>query len=584
MQNNRGFWKITIRKKLLLISLFMLLVPVSILGYVSYHVSSQESDALIRSNLQNSVKMALELTTSMEEAVKAGGMTKEAAQEKVREALIGPLKDGKRSINPHIQLGENGYFFILNANGDLMGHPLLEGQNILDKQTSSGFFYVKDMIEKAKGGGGFTTYDWPLPDSSKEAEKIAYAESAGQDWGWIIAAGSYMQDYNQGQTHILNTILITLLCCWVIGGTLMTLFALHISRPIKRLADQASQFAQGDLRASALNIKNKDEIGDLAVSFQAMYVHLREMVAGLLSSSDRLSDASHDLSGSIGETTLASNQISVSIQDMAGSNDTQARSVKESSVAMEEMAYGIQRIATTSSTAYEASEMTLREAEQGNLLIKQSSEQMNAVNRTVSELAEIVEKLTERSQYIGDIVRVITDISAQTNLLALNASIEAARAGAEGKGFAVVAGEVKKLAERSTTSAAEVAELIEAIQEDMRRAGDAMAKGEQEVAVGVQSIEHTGQAFVRILEATRNVVEQVQEASASAQEMSASSQEISASLQDMERMADQTNQLAQQISASTEEQLAVMEELSSSAESLNVMSSEMQVLAHKFKL
>ncbi|MBD0381382.1 methyl-accepting chemotaxis protein [Paenibacillus sedimenti] len=584
MSNNKKIWRLTIRKKLMLVSLFLLLTPILVFGGITYNVSHQETDKLIQSNLQNMVKMALELTASFEKASKQGTMSKEDAQEKVKQILLGEMKDGKRSINANLNLGTNGYFFILNEKGDLLAHPALEGQNILDKQTNDGFYYIKDMIQKGKNGGGFTIYNWPLPESSQEGEKIAYSEVTNSDWGWIISAGSYEQDYNAGQDRIWNTMIITLICCWIAGGVVMTLFALHISRPIKQLARQAEQFAKGDLRSANIKVHNKDEIGELAVSFESMYTHLRQIVSGLLTNSDRLTDATHELNQSIGETTGAGNQIATSIQDMALSNETQARSVNESSTAMEEMAVGIQRIATTSSTAYEASEMTLREAEQGNLLINESTEQMNAVSRTVGDLAKIVEKLTERSHNIGDIVQVITEISSQTNLLALNASIEAARAGDEGKGFAVVAGEVKKLAERSTASAAEIAELIRAIQDDMKQAGEAMDKGEQEVAAGVSAIQHTGQAFVRILDATRSVVNQVQEASAAAEEMSASSQEIAASLQEIERMANQTNDLAHLISASTEEQLAAMEELTKSSESLEIMSSEMQFMAHKFKL
>lgn len=584
MSKNKKIWRLTIRKKLMLVSLLLLLTPILVLGAITYNVSTQETDKLIQSNLKNSVEIALELTAAFEKAAKQGTMSKEDAQEKVKEILLGAKKEGKRSINANINLGANGYFFILNENGDLLAHPLLEGQNILDKQTNDGFYYIKDMIEKGKSGGDFTIYNWPLPNSTKEGEKITYAKSSNSDWGWIISAGSYMQDYNSGQVRILDTILITLICCSVIGGVVMTLFAFHISRPIKQLALQAEQFAMGDLRSTHVRVRNNDEIGELAVSFESMHTHLRQIVSGLLSNSDKLTDSSHELNQSIGETTTASNQISTSIEDMVISNETQARSINESSTAMEEMSIGIQRIATTSSAAYEASEMTLQQAEQGNHLINETTLQMNAVSHTVSDLAKIVEKLTERSQYIGDIVQVITDISSQTNLLALNASIEAARAGDEGKGFAVVAGEVKKLAERSTASAAEIAELIQDIQLDMKQAGQAMGKGEQEVSAGVSAIQHTGQAFVRILDATRSVVNQVQEASAAAEEMSASSQEIAASLQEIERMANQTSDLAHLISTSTEEQLAAMEELTSASKSLEIMSSEMQFMAHRFKL
>jgi len=583
MPKKEKVWRLTIRKKLLLISLLMLLVPVSVLGAITYKVSSQETDALIKSNLRNSVRMAIDLAATFEEAEKAGIMSKDEAQEKVKSLLLGPKQDGVRPVNKHINLGANGYFYVLETDGMLAAHPSLEGQNIIDKQSPDGTYYVKDIIAHATSGGGYTMYSWPLPNSEKEGEKIAYSEQT-PSWGWIIAAGSYMQDYNTGQSRILKTILITLVCCWVIGGAVMTLFALHISRPIIRLAQQARLFATGDLRKADLRVSNRDEIGELASSFEAMYNNLRAVVSGLLKNSDSLSEAAREVGMAIGETTQASNQIANSVQDMALSSETQERSIRESSVAMEEMAHGIQRIVTTSFSAYDSSAMTLEQAEQGNQLIVKSTNQMGSVTLTVNELAEIVAKLAERSQMIGEIIQVMTDLSSQTNLLALNASIEAARAGSEGRGFAVVASEVKKLAERSNESASQVSELIHAIQGDIEQASVAMQKGEREVAAGVESIENTGQAFVRILEATRSVVQQVQETSAAAEEMSASSQEISASLQEIERMSTRANELAQQISGATEEQIAAMEETNASSESLRGMAADMQSLAHRFTL
>ncbi|MCQ6561073.1 methyl-accepting chemotaxis protein [Paenibacillus mendelii] len=575
--------KMTIRSKLLLVSFLMLLIPVSILGIISYNVSKTESDSLIQKNLSNIVKMGIELTATFEHSVEMGTMSEKDAQDEVKRILIGPKNGDIRTINPKIDLGPNGYFYILDEKGNLLAHPSLEGQNILDKKTSGGFYYIKDVIEKAKNGGGFTNYDWPLPKSTKEAEKITYA-AVSKKWGWIIAGGSYLQDYTTGQSRILNTIIITLLCCWAAGGLVMTLFSLHISRPLRKLANQAGQLATGDLRTEELRIRNKDEIGELAGSFATMNGSLREMASGLLTGADSLSSASNDLNAAIDHTTQATNAISVSVENVVVSSSTQERRIKDSTLAMEEMSAGIQRVASTSSTAYDASAVTLQEAEQGNRLIVQSSEQMNTVRATVNDIASIVATLGERSQEIGEIVQVMTDISSQTNLLALNASIEAARAGEQGKGFAVVAGEVKKLAERSHESARQVADLITTIQANIEQAAAAMEKGEHEVTEGVQSIEHSGEAFRRILIATRSVVSQVQEASAAAEQMSAGSQEIASALQEVRHASEQASQLAQQISASTEEQLASMEEISASANSLRAMSGDMQSLAHRFKL
>ncbi|OPH60315.1 hypothetical protein BC351_17610 [Paenibacillus ferrarius] len=576
--------KLTIRKKLLLVSFLLLVVPIIALGLVTNKVSGDSTHALIETGLKNNVRLATEMLNSLDKAVQKGVITKEDAQNQLRVMLLGEKRaDNTRPINTHIDLGENGYFFIMDEKGNLLAHPLLEGQNIWDKQTSDGTHYIQNMIKTAQTGGGFTYYDWPLPNSKKEASKLTYSELS-TSWGWIISAGSYMQDYDAGQRHILSAMLITLIVCSVVGITLFTFFALHISRPIIRVADQAERMAAGDLSGEKIVVSSRDETGQLASSFNTLSDSLRELAGNQLLSANVLAASSMTLSSIISETTQAVNQTSHAITEVAASNETQASSIEETSRAMEEMSTGIQRIAITSNTAFEASVGTLQEAENGNELSLRSTVQMTAVSSTVGDLSGVIHQLGDRSQQIGQIVEAIREISAQTNLLALNASIEAARAGENGRGFAVVASEIRKLAERSNDSAAQVAELIEDIQNDIQYAVGSMQKGEHEVEASVAAIRETGEAFTRILQATRSVVMQVEETSAAAEQMSASSQEISAALQEMEQVSSNTAGAAQIVSAATEEQLASMEEIALSAQKLSQMSDQMKQLINNFKM
>ncbi len=209
---------------------------------------------------------------------------------------------------------------------------------------------------------------------------------------------------------------------------------------------------------------------------------------------------------------------------------------------------------------------------------------MQSIHASVSQSAEVVKRLGEHSQRIGDIVKVISDIANQTNLLALNAAIEAARAGEAGKGFAVVAEEVRKLAEESDASGKEIVEIISTIQKDTTLAVDVMENGTKEVQAGMDVVHEANAAFLTILESIQSVDSLIQEVSSSSQQMSAASEEITASVEQLSDIAQNASDNTQNVVASTEEQLATMTDLKNASSHLQSMSQKLQEQISQFKI
>jgi methyl-accepting chemotaxis protein len=181
-------------------------------------------------------------------------------------------------------------------------------------------------------------------------------------------------------------------------------------------------------------------------------------------------------------------------------------------------------------------------------------------------------------------VDVIATISKQTNLLALNASIEAARAGEAGRGFAVVAGEVRKLAEESGSSAAQIGELVHNIRQDMDAALSAMEAAQTRVGDGLQAVNTSGQSFAQIREAVEDAAHTLDDLSETTMQLESGASNVAKAMNDISIVTQESAANTESVSASSQEQLASVEEIASSSAHLNSMAEQLQGLLGMFKM
>lgn len=357
-----------------------------------------------------------------------------------------------------------------------------------------------------------------------------------------------------------------------------------ISRPIVKIAGAAERIASGDLTSESISVRSKDEVGDLGSSFNKMSQQLRELIQHVGNSSEQVAASAQQLTAASEQASVASVQISETMQQVSMDAGQGFNHLAEATKTINELSEGVQHIAERAHTVSDTANNAYEKAAEGAEAIQTVVEQMNSIQNTVEGLSGDIHNLGERSAEIGQILNAITSIAQQTNILSLNAGIEAVRAGEHGRGFLVVAGEIRKLAEQSTKSASQIAELVTAIQNDTKRAVHTMGVTTGEVTSGIQAVHSAGQAFTQIQGSVHSVTGQIQEVSSSIEQIAAGAEQIVVAMKAVTGVSESTVAGAQEVTASTEEQLASMEEVSASAKALSHMAEQLQAQIDQFKV
>nr|WP_290701904.1 methyl-accepting chemotaxis protein [Halomonas sp. UBA3074] len=500
-------------KVLLLVLLPLLLVTVALVGFKAYS-SAQDTRAalaeqreLLIEERRNAVRDIVQLaTTAIAPIYDEAGANDEDAKQAVAELV--------RSM----RFEDNNYIFIYDYEGNNIvtaPAPEREGTNMIDAQTPDGTYLIRELIKVAQSGGGAYSYLWEYPGTDRIEPKHSFVDQL-EKWGWLIGAGVYVTDVEDAVAELEAAAAADLrqgiIFASLLGLGLFVVIALityslvrRTVGPIKRTTAAMHDIAQGrgDL-TRRLEVESGDEIGNLAVQFNAFV--------------ERMQMTLRDVRRSTLSVHQAAGEISQSSDELATRTEQAAANLQQTSASMEEI---------TSTVNHSADN-----AQQANKLVQSTAEVAREGESAMGQVESTMQDINNSASRISDIISMIDAIAFQTNILALNASVEAARAGEHGRGFAVVAQEVRTLASRSSDASKEIRTLIDA--------------SVQHTNSGAKLVRSAGDTMREIVSSVAKVTDVIGEISAGAKEQSSGIGQINTAVAEMDTMTQQNAAMVQE--------------------------------------
>lgn len=589
-----------ISSKIMLVAIVNILLAALVIGglsiYTLYKVNDErivQLETVLKMDYDNTIKTATDSVISSLASIKA-----EVDQGKIT------LAEGERlaaNVVRNAKYGESGYFWadtIEGINVVLLGKADVEGKSRIDLTDTKGTKIVQSFIQMAKDKGeGYLDYYFPKPNETVALQKRGYIK-LDPSFGWMIGTGNYIDDINAkvekekalaNATLKKNITLILIATLMIIG--LAIAFSLYISRSITRpilkiteLVDRTSNLDIEDDPSFDIILSYKDETGIIGAAVGHLRKNLREIIGTLKVDANILSESSVELRTITITGYESINGVNSAIGEFAKGAQDQAHEAQVGAEKLSDLASEINAGVTGANNVKRYTGEVMVNNELGLKLVGELNTKFDDALKTTNELGNNVQRLSEKSSMIGNIVNTIQNIAEQTNLLALNAAIEAARAGEAGRGFAVVADEIRKLAEQTSKSTDLITSIIDEILNEISSTKGNMSVSQSAVNTASSVMSQVIESFDSIEKSMQQTVEQLNGLVGNIDGMEQSKDVVVASIEGISAITEENAATAEEISATMESQMSLMSTIKDNSGQLMTIAEKLKTIISQFNL
>ncbi len=431
--------------------------------------------------------------------------------------------------------------------------------------------------------------DLPIPEggagkvTGADGEEYLVVSHYSDKGRWYVVGAAPISELTEDIGIIRRVVQSVIIGAAIVAVLLSLLVTRTMGTPLRKLSTLMMEGAKGNLNVR-INIRNRDEIGQVGRSFNEMMEQIKGLVQQTSQSAADVLNTAQELSMSAQETAQAAREISEATEQIAGGASTLAAEAERGNELVGNLSKQLSHVVDANRTMGEVASDVHQVSEQGTGYMAQLNEKTQRTEEMTRRMVERVDRLKESTASIRSLLDMLTRITQQTNILALNASIEASRSGTAGRGFMVIAGEIRKLADQSRESIGVVAEMTDQIQGGIDEMVRVMTEAYPLFQEQIEAVKDAEVIFNRVRERMTGLVQQADKVTDAIEQLEKAQLVLSDTMSSVSAVSEESSAISEEVASSSMTQLNTSESLVKLVNKLEALSGELTESLKKFKI